>query len=162
MLPIEAITRRVHDLLAIEFAEFAGHLHLNRTIPLSQDQGEIPGIIVNQGSETPANDLTTLDRAGWTMNFSVTFSLSGQSADESTLVSDLNQMRLRTSRVIGADRSLGLRYVMDSVPSTAEEIITDVSSSVLIKELTTNWQALYICDRRNPDVSYPPNEETNS
>lgn len=155
MLPIEAITQRFHDLIAVAFTEYSGRIHLNRTVPFDDEMGEIPGINVSQGDDVPNNNLATLDGAGWIASVTVTCTLAGSSNQEHELVRQLNTMRLRTHRAIMDDRKIGFDWVMEVAPGPVQPILSDSPSSRIIKELSMNWQALYIADRRNPDVIYP-------
>lgn len=155
MLPIEAITQRIYDLVSVEFPEFAGRVHLNRTVPLSDEQGEVPGIVVNQGDDSPNADVSTLDLAGWVATITITFVIAGTSNEEKELVQRLNGLRQRAHLAIMVDRKLGFDWVVETAPGQAQQILSDQGSSSIIKELSTAWQSAYVADRRNPDVSYP-------
>lgn len=155
MLPIEAITHRIRDIVAAEFPEYDGRVHLNRTQPLNDEQGEVPGIVVNQGDDLPNSDIATLDLSGWRASITIAFTVGGTSDEESQLVDRLNAMRLRTHRAIMNDSKLGFDWVLETAPGQAQAVVSDAGSSTIVKELSTNWQTLYVADRRNPDVSYP-------
>lgn len=154
MLPIEAITRRIRVLLVLEFPEYEGRIYLNRTLPLNYEAGEVPGIVVTQGSDVPNNDSSTLDRAAWIASLTVAFTVGGVSSEEPELVVQLNTLRQRAHRAMMADENVGFEWVLELAPGQAQEIASDAASSTIVKELSTNWQALYLADRRNPDVSY--------
>lgn len=155
MLPIDAITQRYRDLMIETFPEFQGRVYLNRTLPLNHDQGEVPGIIVNQGDDLPNNDSATLDQSGWIASVGIGFTVAGNSDEEPALVSQLNTLRLRAHVAIMNDSRLGFPWVIESAPGQAQQVTSDAGSSIIVKELSTNWQSVYLADRRNPDVSYP-------
>ena len=153
MLPIQAIGYRVRDVINATFPEFAGRVHLNRTLPFDSESGEVPGITIVQSEDTPNSESSTLSQAGWIASFSIRYVISG--SDEQSLVEQLNEMRRRAHVAIMQNGTSGLEWLLEFAPGPAQDVATDSSTSVVIKELSTVWQALYLADRRNPDVSYP-------
>lgn len=154
MLPIEAIVHRIREIVAGEFPEYDGRVHLNRTQPLNDELGEVPGIVISQGDDLPNNNVSSLTHSGWTASITIAFTVGGMSDKEADLVSQLNAMRLRAYKAILRDPRLGFDWVLETAPGQAQGIVTDAGSSTIIKELSTNWQTLYMADRWNPDVSY--------
>lgn len=153
MLPIQAIGYRLRDVIAVAFPEYDGRIHLYRTLPLDHESGEVPGVLINQGDDTPNGENSTMSHAAWIATFNVRYVIAGD--NEIELVQALNDIRLRAHRAIMDNARAGLDWLIEVAPGPAQEIATDSSSSSIIKELSTTWQALYLADRRNPDVSYP-------
>ena len=155
MLPIEAIGNRLRDVLAAAFPEYDGRIHLHRTLPLDYDTGEVPGVLIAQGEDAPSDANSTMSHAAWIATFTVRYVIAGDSG-EAELVKQLNDIRLRAHRAIMDNARINLDWLIEVAPGPAQEIATDATSANVIKELSTIWQALYLADRRNPDVSYPP------
>lgn len=153
MLPIQALGFRLRDVHEEAFPEYAGRIHLYRTLPLDHEQGEVPGIIITQGEDSPNDTVSTMDRGGWLATFNLRYVVAG--TNEFELVSLLNELRLRSHTAILDNARTGMEWLVEIAPGPAQEIATDSNSSVIIKELSTVWQALYLADRRNPDVPYP-------
>ena len=153
MLPIQAIAYRLSDVLLATFPEFDGRVHLYRTLPLDHESGEIPGITINQGEDTPNDANSTMTHVAWIATFNIRYVLAG--TDEKAIVEELNQMRLRAHVAMMETAKTGLDWFIEMAPGPAQDVATDSATSVVVKELSTVWQALYLSDRRNPDVSYP-------
>jgi hypothetical protein len=153
MLPIQAIGCRLEDVINNTFPEFSGRVHLYRTLPLDYDSGEVPGITIIQGEDSPNDASSTLTHAAWIATFNIRYVMAD--TNERLLIERLNSLRLRAHVAIMDTAKVGLEWLLEVAPGPAQDVATDSSTSLVIKELSTVWQALYLADRRNPDVSYP-------
>lgn len=153
MLAIEKITEQVRDLVLSAVPEFADRVHLNRSKSYNYERSLLPASNVIQGGETPASNLTDYDFTGWIGNVSIHFTAAGE--DDHEIIKELNSFRLRITNAILAQPRLNLDFVTEMAPADvgAPTTISDIDSSVIVKELQTAWQIAYRVPRQNYNVS---------
>jgi len=150
MMPAQAIVETIAQVLRNEFFEFRDRVFINRTVALDESEGDLTAITVRQGADDPFDDASTFDRIGMSLSIQVVFTDSDN--DEPSLVGRLNELRLRTHRVLMARNALALPWVLSIAARGAEEPATSAAASIISKELVTRWGVLYTMDRTQPDA----------
>lgn len=126
-------------------------VYAHRRLSLSEDQDELPAISVDFGEDQPADGDGSHDLGG-TIQSLLTINVTGLVAatDEPTLRRKLLDLRTDVHIAINKNTGLGLPFVLDTHYGGANPPASDVSSEVIIGELTSVWGVRYEMNHDNP------------
>jgi hypothetical protein len=150
MLPIAKIVQRFKDIIVAAMPEIEDRIYLNRTLPLSAEQNQVPAITISQGAENPITNASDFEYAGWLADVEVSIVASG--GDEQAIVDELNTYRGKILAAVLASGNLSLPFVLEIGIGPVVAPVTDGTSSTITKELQTGYQILYRVPRNNYDV----------
>ena len=124
----------------------------NRTLSLSELDGELPASVVNIGEDEPADDDGASNFAFIDSLLSLECTLYVRAETEDEAISALMQLRSAQHVAVMADRTLGLTaFVIDTRYGGAGEPDIEAQSEYVSASLTTRWQVHYRMNIGNPE-----------
>ena len=118
----------------------------NRTLVLSEDEGELPAVTVNFGADEP-DSVEELNRIGSALEVVLTAACVGDS--EAEVLAALLELRRQSHIALMADTSLGLSFVWHTVYGGAS-IPQLQQGERMCGALTTRWTVRYAMNITDP------------
>lgn len=144
---IEAVTKAIESFVPSTIKVYA-----HRRLSLAEDQDELPAISVDFGEDQPTGDDGSSLMDG-TIASLLTLNITGiaTSFDEPQLRRQLLQIRAYVHGGIKQNHNVGLPFVIDTHYGGANPPEFDVSSDMLVGELTSAWGVRYEMNLNNPE-----------
>lgn len=122
-----------------------------RTLSLSNEDGELPAITVNIGTDDPVSDLGADNLRFIDSLLELRLTAYAQDTSQSAVLTDLMALRVGVHKALMADQTLGLGFVMSTRYGGADAPEVATEGAYLAGRLDMTFRVLYRMSVTDPE-----------
>lgn len=128
----------------------ASNVYAHRTLTLSEDDGELDAICVNQGEDVPMGEEGMDNTAFIDSELELEFESYAKHSEESEVRQALTSLRRQIHQALMADDTLGLSFVVGVRYAGAERPSIDPDGNAPSGRQTSRWRVHYRMNKSDP------------